>query len=243
MPAAAPEPVAGDYRHRVNVWLSPRVLPWIAVGALVIVFILMFFPWVGYYPGGVGVATQNAWQAAFGSCSFDPDLEKMPPLSISNEKGKEDRIQPGASVLLIFFVLIFLLALVAVLGAAALGILPGPLPPRVEQLRPWRWAIVSGITLLAFLLFAFQLVGGFNLANALRDRVEKQGAANVNAATTATEKKEMEVKTALHASAVRTTCSLRTSFWLMLLAVVCAALTYSLSRRTSRPLPRMELLW
>ena len=76
---AAPPPVTGDYRHRGTVSLSPRVLPWLAVGALVLVFVLTFFPWVGFYPGGITVTYQNAWQAAFGSYSVVPEWEGQSP--------------------------------------------------------------------------------------------------------------------------------------------------------------------
>jgi hypothetical protein len=248
----SPEPVAGDYRHRHGISLSPRVLPWIAVAALVIVFILTFFSWVGYYPGGIGVATQNAWQAAFGSYSHDPDLAKMPPLS--NGWGK-DQIQPGANGLLIGFIVIFLLALLAALLAATIDIVPVALPPVLARFRPWFWAIVSGISLIAFLLFVFQLLSGFSLTSRLRDdrmssigwsigalysRIEPaENLANVNAIV----KKKAEVETALHASAAGYTSWLWVSLWLTLLAAICAALAHFLSRRTNRPLPRLELLW
>ena len=38
--------VAGsEYTHRYIIWISPRVVPWIAPVALVLVFLLLFFPW------------------------------------------------------------------------------------------------------------------------------------------------------------------------------------------------------
>ena len=235
MQATPSEPGSGDYRHRLRIWFSPRVLPWIAVAALVIVFILTFFSWDGYYPGSIPVATQNAWQAAFGSASY------------------------AANGLLIVFILLFLIALLAAALAAALEILPIRLPAALERFRPWRWAIVSGITLLAFLFFILQLLSGMSLVNRIRDDFSKTAAAE-NAVLKAvqihvhsldelakaaglTADKEAQAEAALHASAARYTCSLWCSFWLTLVAVICAALTYFLSRRTNRPLPRIELLW
>jgi hypothetical protein len=237
--ATPSEPVTGDYRHRLAISLSPRVLPWIAVAALVIVFILTFFSWAGYYPGGISVATQNAWQAAFGSYSYDHDLAKVPPLS--NAEGK-DQIQAGANGLLIVFIFIFLIALLAAIFAAAVRVMPVVLPAAVERLRPWFWAIVAAVTALAFLFLVLQLLSGFSLSNRIRERVESIGA-NVAQTDNPTSKKEAEIETALRAGAARYACALWTSFWLMLLALICAALSYFLSRRISRPVPRLELMW
>jgi len=214
---------------------------------MIIVFILMFFPWVGYFPGGMPVATQTAWQAAFGSYTDDPDLAKDPPVSNADHK---DQIQPGFSVFQIFFVVFFQLALVAALGVAVLGVVALPLPAIVERFWPWRWAKVSALALVAFLFLVLQLVGGFNLAKGIRDRIQTIGAehaktveANSDPAAKVAAKKEAQSETGLHADAVRYTCAFWTSFWLTLLAVICAVWTYLLSRRPSRPLPRIELVW
>ena len=247
MHSAAPEPMLGDYRHRVNIWMSPRVLPWIAVAAMLIVFVLMFFPWVGFYPGGVPVATQNAWQVGSGSYWSDPDLAKSPDSPLSNKKGEQ--IQLHVSGLVIVFWVIFLVALVATLAAAALGILPGVLPGAVEKIRPWRWALVSGIMLLALLFFVLQLLGGFDLTNQVRQSAEDASAqATKAAAEMPAEGKQkfdklMEITTGMAVTSVRYTCALWSSLWLMLLALISAVLTHFLNRRTSRPLPRIELLW
>jgi hypothetical protein len=202
---------------------------------------MTFFSWVGYFPGGITVASQNAWQAAFGSYSYDPDLAKAPPLS--NAEGKE-QIQPGASGLLIVFLLVFLIALIAALFAVTVRVVPVTLPPAVERLRPWLWALVSAVTTLAFLFLLFQLLAGFSLTSRIRDRVETIGAhlATQSPADNPAAKKQAEIETALHAGAVRSTGWLWASFWLTLLAAVCAALTHTMSKRTSRPLPRIEFL-
>lgn len=234
--APSPEPVTGDYRHRLGISLSPRVLPWIAVGALVIVFILTFFSWVGYYPGGIAVASQNAWQAAFGSYSY------------------------GANGLLIVYILFLLIALLAAVLVAVEGNVSIRLPAVVERLRPWRWALVSAITFLAFLFLVLQLLSGMNLVKSIRDDLEHSKAAAVvvnpaqivqlhikgldevtKAAGMAANKTEIEI--ALYMSAARYTWFLWASVWLTLLAAICAALTYFLSNRPARPLPRLELLW
>jgi hypothetical protein len=48
-PAAPPPPPVptGDYTHTRTVWISPRVMPWVAPAALLLAFLLTFFSW-GY---------------------------------------------------------------------------------------------------------------------------------------------------------------------------------------------------
>src|SRR5262249_35380006 len=46
--------VPGDYQHHVTVPANEKILQWVPVGALAVVFILqLFFPWVGIYAGNV----------------------------------------------------------------------------------------------------------------------------------------------------------------------------------------------
>src|SRR5262245_36729946 len=42
---SAPSPPAG-YRHTATIWISPRVVPWIGPAALLLAFVLSFFPWL-----------------------------------------------------------------------------------------------------------------------------------------------------------------------------------------------------
>src|SRR5262245_27943517 len=41
-PTPPPPPPPGDYQHSSSVWISPRVLPWIAPAAFVLTFVLLF---------------------------------------------------------------------------------------------------------------------------------------------------------------------------------------------------------
>src|SRR5439155_1505119 len=51
-----PPPVVGDYTKTRSIVISPRVVPWIAPIALVVLFLLTFFPWLGR-----GESSLNAW--------------------------------------------------------------------------------------------------------------------------------------------------------------------------------------
>src|SRR5262245_5850915 len=59
--APAPPPVVGDYTKLRSIVISPRVVPWIAPIALLVLFVLTFFPWVS---GGYG-GSLNAWNLGF----------------------------------------------------------------------------------------------------------------------------------------------------------------------------------
>src|SRR4051812_23176688 len=74
-PESAPAP---NHAHSATIWISPRVLRWIAPVAAVALFVFLFLPWTGTYPGGYGVYTQNAFQTIWGGVSVDPVGAKTP---------------------------------------------------------------------------------------------------------------------------------------------------------------------
>ncbi|HKB36419.1 MAG TPA: hypothetical protein VKD72_08200 [Gemmataceae bacterium] len=56
----SPPPVVGDYTKLRSILISPRVVPWIAPIALLLLFVLTFFPWIGK-----GSFSLNAWNLGF----------------------------------------------------------------------------------------------------------------------------------------------------------------------------------
>src|SRR5262249_30217679 len=143
----------GDYHHRFLIPANDKILQWVTPAALGLIFILQFFPWIGVYAGNVPLTTQGAWGAAFGSFTkpkeshdgffpalrwTDEDLEKR------NKEGVRDP-RPGVSLLLLFYVLFFLPSLLITVAVAILPFIKIPFPPPVEQILPWRWAIVAGL--------------------------------------------------------------------------------------------------
>lgn len=134
--ANAPAAPAAGYQHVYCFALNPKYLAWIAPAALVIVVVLLFFPWV---EAGVSVEENpypsTGWQIAFGELS---------------------------SGLGTFYVLLLLLALMVAIGSAVLPLLPpGTLPPAAQQIMPWRASAVALAALLVFLLLALLLTFGF----------------------------------------------------------------------------------
>ena len=239
-PAAAPAPPLPPspegYQHTAAVWLSPRVLPWIAPACLLLVFILQLFNWAGLYPGGVPAVTQNAWQAAFGFYSEDGDL-KQP--AMQDKEGK-----PGASVLTIFYLLLFFPVLAVTIASAIIPLLPIKIPPAVAQILPWRWGIVAAVNLILFFFLGLQVLLGFSLDSRYSAWVEKQVKRDSNETPTTQQRKEMDVERGELLARLDHTFALRLTVFLHLLAIVCSALTFWLGQRgTHRPLPKLELLW
>ena len=178
-------PLAG-YRRTYTIWISPRIVPWIAPACLVVVFILTFFSWLNIRIPGQGVRGESAWTIAFGQ----------------------------GNALLIAYLLLFLLALLITFASAVLPRLAITLPPAVQQIMPWRSAIVTGAILLAFLFLFLQLLKGFS---------EEAGD--------------------LAVFDVYRTAWLKLAVSLHLLAAVTAALEFWLVLRRTRPLPRVDISW
>lgn len=137
-PPVSPSPVSAGppagYRRTYTIWISPRVVPWIAPVCLLVVFILTFFSWLNIRTPGLGVHGESAWPIAFGQ----------------------------GNPLLIAYLLLFLLALLLALASVVLPRLAVTLPHAVQQMMPWRSGIVTGAILLAFLFLFLQVLKGFS---------------------------------------------------------------------------------
>ncbi|MCI0458010.1 MAG: zinc-ribbon domain-containing protein [Gemmataceae bacterium] len=257
--APTPEPPPADYTRRWSIWIGPNFWCWVAVAAAVLVFVLSFFPWVGYFPGGEGVRTQSAWQAAFGAQTVDKELGEMlkdKPLFKGNplfdtpadDKEKPKSPGPGANGLLIVYVLL-LIPLLLLTGAVAVwNVLPRELPPAVQKLKPWRWGIVAGVALLALLLLTLQMVTGFTLESSLQttaDQVLKPDLKQQDAKQPAPGSKEaraLRVMRGLVLSPLQRTGALRAASSLHLLLFVSALIMFWLERRGNKPHPRIDVL-
>ena len=219
---------------------------------MLLIFVLQFFPWVGVYPGGVEAVTQNAWQAAFGLYSADLDLTSVTgktsiyPLMSEEEAKKKDDVpnKPGLSVLVLFYLFpFFLVTFVATLAVAALPFVKVPLPPQVQQLLPWRWAIVAGLNALLLLFLLMQLLLGFSLETNARTWIDNRPEVKAEPSNNA-DKKKAEAKRGEMLEWLQRTLWLKLVVLLHIVATASAALVYWIEKRgPSRPLPRIELMW
>jgi hypothetical protein len=226
----------GDYTKTCAMYFSPRVLPWVVAGSVVLIFILQFFPWVGVYPGGVPAVTQNAWGAAFGSFEPDPDMKEAVDL-ISSEKER-----PGASVLAIFYLLLFIPALLLTIGALLLGMGVIPVPAALQNLMPWRWGLVAVFQLILFFFLGLQAMLGFSIESRWAARVDET--LKTKEAPKTDMKKKLEAARGIALEQVDRTFAFRLAMLLQLVTLVSAGLMHWVSRRPAgAAIPRMALQW
>jgi hypothetical protein len=236
-PAPPPEPSAG-YQRTLTVWFSPKVIEWVAPVAVVLVFLFQIFsPWLGIYLGGLPAVTQSAWGAAFGSYTADGELEDQTPV-------KEDAGKPGVNWLMIFYLLPFVFIVLPVtVGCVVLKFVNVKLPPAVEQLMPWRWGIVAAANLFVFLFLALQLLPGvgFSLESKAHKQIDNQIKELKDRGMSA---KQAEIMREMKYDTLHRTVWLKLSVVLHLLAIFSAGFMFWVGQRgTSRPLPRLELMW
>lgn len=232
---AEARPDAG-YAHSATLWISPRVVRWVAPVAVLALFVLMFLPWTGAYPGGYPVYTQNAFQTIWGGVSVDAvgaaALDFVKPY---------DKV--GANGLMLFYALLIVLALVMVL--APLWLTPSRVQashPIVRSLSRWRLQLLGAVALTAVVLLTMQLWRGFGLEAAAAIRVDKDMASEVADARTPGERKTATI----HRGVAVGPFNFRHTLWLRLavlghvLLLTGVGLELWLVRRGNRPLPRID---
>jgi hypothetical protein len=249
--APLPPPSTGDYTGGFSVPFRYEVFQYIAPVCVVVVFFLMlFFPWLGLYPGGYGVYEQGVWRAAAGWIpSGDADSSegrwkklkddaKLPAAVIAKPEDGVDR-----SPALILYLLVFFPALIVTVGAAVLPHLEGQtrLHPTVTQLQPWRWALAAGLCLLALLLLLLPLLFGFPLENRITTDVDdmfKTG--DIAKVADSAQTKAMARGAILGFQQLHYTVWLKLTVFLMIVAAAAAGLTFWLERRAQKPVPRLD---
>jgi hypothetical protein len=239
-----------------SIRLKPEVVQWIAPGALLFAFILMlFFPWIGVYPGGQAVAWQYAWEMPFGvPLSQDPDLQKHPELRkqfhytdakelAEGSEPKDNR--PGVDLLMLFYWPLFLLTLLVTVGCALLPVLQLKLPPNLDPVLQWRWGIVAILNLLTFLVLCVHLIWGFSMEHTIYAWKMAQPdivdlARNDNRDTI--QNKTLAALKGEAANLVQRTIYLKLTVLLEIIAIGAAALMMELERRGNRPVPHLDLV-
>src|SRR5262249_6219018 len=104
------------------IWISPRVVPWIAPVALVLVFFMLFLPWRSVPTDAASeIGPQSGWGKVF------------------------------SGPLLIFYFLLYLIALALSIGSVLLTLKVIPAQPQIAHLIPWKTCIVAGVVAFAFL--------------------------------------------------------------------------------------------
>lgn len=252
-PGAAYQEPADSTGPQRSLSVNPRLIPWLAPLSLLIIFILLFLPWVGMYPGGVGVVTQTGWGAAFGSTQHDEGWYKYSTDTRAKYWEKyygsdvEPLTKPGVSILLIFFILILLPAVGVSLVSVAVTtkLVPLQVPPPLQPFWPMRSLFVGGLALAAFVFLLLELFYGFPLEHKARTQVETAVDVDNKAATPAEQldKQRWEIERGIRLGGY----VLRTTAWLTLVLVLNAvallgcALEFWLERRGGQAMPHLRL--
>jgi hypothetical protein len=254
-------PTPEGYQHKFVIWFSPKVLQFVAPAAVVLIFVLQFFSWVGVYPGGIATPAvwQNAWMAAFAvRGTEDQDLKKTFQYTTdddlkANEKASDpkDKIKdncPGFNLLLIFYLLLFIPTMLVTIACGVLVFLPpGQLPPALHQILPWRWGIVAALNIFVFLFLALQLVFGFSLewtvTDWVNDNIDKEVRARQADGRTIVPQKEIDAERGAGRHMISRTFWLDLVVFFHVLAILGAAVMFWLNRRGARPAPQINMLW
>jgi hypothetical protein len=135
-PPPPPPPVpTGDYTQTRTIWISPRVVPWIAPAALLVAFLLTFFTWA-YFAGTD--TSHMAWGWGFS--------------------------QGDVLTILYLFMLLFAFVLAGAIVALRL-MPHVKLPAGLQQVWPWRSGAVALLAFLGLFFLVMQLVIGFEPGN------------------------------------------------------------------------------
>lgn len=241
VPAPGPAPAPSSSAN------PRRILPWVAPLSLVAIFVLMFFPWVGMYPRGIGVVTQTGWGTAFNSVSVNEKWkgwatkpeEQYWKNVYGDAKAVNALLDPGISILMIFFALVLIPAVLAGLASLLIGmkLLPVEVPAGLAPFWAMRALFIAGLS-LALLVFLFlTLWMGFPLEQKAVSQVEK-AVSDERALAGTSEKNDperWEIETGIRLGGF----VLRTTPWLMLaliftiLAVAAPALEIWKERRAA----------
>jgi hypothetical protein len=248
-PAPAPAPSFSAAPMGAPSGFLGRAVPWIAPISLIAIFILMFFPWVGMFPRGIGVVTQSGWGVAFNSVSVN---EKWKSYATKEERWKDtygdektikDLQDPGISVVMIFFVLVLIPAMLAGLASVLIGmrLLPFEVPGGLAPFWAMRSLFIGGLSLAMLIFFFIGIAMGFPLEQTAAKNVDRMvDAAKATAGTAErNDPDRWEIETGIRLGGF----ALRTTPWLMLalifniLAVVGAGLEFQHTRKAAQAAP------
>lgn len=237
-PTFPSSPTPEGYQRKYTIWFSPKVLQYVAPVALFLILVLSCFAWTGVYPGRVARGWQNAWQAAYGGYSIDPDV-------VGDAAAFPKGYEPGWNFLLVFYLLLFIPTFIITVGCVALAFVPPAPLASLHTVLPWRWGIVAALNLVLFLFLALQLVLGFSLENNVINAADAavDAGAKARETTTTPQARQDAIAKGEARRAVSRTIWLDLVVFFHLLAIAAAGLMFCLNRRGGRPAPRIDMLW
>ena len=137
----------------LHLTLKREVVRWTAPIALMVALVLTCFTWVAVAPNGTRIYTQNAWQAAGGGFTPDPNGERI----MQAEKALRDHT--GASV----WIILYLIVLIPTTAFAIASLVLVTVPDLFRSVWPHRQSIVVLLCVLLFILLILPMLTGFGL--------------------------------------------------------------------------------
>jgi len=247
-PSAGGAPTLPDGTRFYSVRIAPQWIRWVPAVCLSLALLLTLFKWVGAFPAGYTVYSQNAWQALFATFSSDRVGEEK---VFHKASAISDRTRPNMLLLLYLLILIAAILLALAIHFAA----PERLPSTVRRVWHHRAQILTGLAVAALVVLLLQMAIGFGLSNAIHrlaaDDFAAQAADATHPARTAAEAKTPEEEKIVEIGIARELGQyhLGSTSWLDLallaqvLAVAAIAIEHWLIRRGNRPVPRIGVAW
>ena len=209
-------------------------LPWVAPAGIILLFILMFFPWLGVSCGSTVLVEQSGFGVVFGGLGGPQEITGF--------------TSAGVAPLMLLFFLIVLAGLLIAVALVALPFAPSDLLRRIqpwpERLLPHRPVVMLGLTAALSLLLFFHLFLPLPLESA---------AAGDKAVLIMTEglrqKLEGEIKVKSGSADMvalqwtRRTSWMGLAFLVSLIATGAALLDWAMTRPGVRYLPVLRIDW
>jgi hypothetical protein len=225
--------------------LSPRVLVWVPAAALTLALLLSFFPWVGAYPGGYRVFSQNAWRAGVGSVDAPATVVPQEILDAGAKIQKD--LTPANLLLLMYAILLVVTVVLAWLERALPSQLDSDAVHRRLGWLPAVWPYLTpallGWSALLLVLILYQSWRGFGLETAVQRYAAARHDSEMKAAETNAKRQVVEIEIGMDAA--KFDLATTTVFDIVVAAHVIAVLALVgrrwLENRGAKPPPRIAL--
>ena len=238
LPTMPGAPAVESGPGRCSVTISPVWLDWIPIACLAGVLVLTLFNWVGTYPGGTRVYSQNPWFAAVGYISTNTLPEEL----LLDEKYFEENVT-GNRWLLAYLPLLIIAIAFGVLDRAVRNPTAANLPGLLASIWPQRFAAMTALTGLLLLLLLIQTWRGFGLETAVKQKVTDVYAKQIEEADVTPKKQKLTVMMGAELARYQLQGTTPLNAAIALHAIAFAAMLgrWWLHNRGTKPHPRVSL--
>lgn len=235
-------PTTDSGMRSCGISLNTTWLDWVPAACFTLILLTTFFSWVGTYPGGVRVYSQNPWSALTGGVT----TSNLPEDLIQDEKYLETAIS-GNRWLIIYFPMLLAALLLSWLACLIrnpnINTIPGPLA-WLPKIWDQRFLIISAISASLLFLILIQTWSGYGLETAIKQKVNEQYAKQLEAAASSTPKRqavEVQMGAELGRYQLQGTTPLNTAIVLHAVALLAILGSSWMHKRGNKPHPRISV--